>query len=118
VQSQLSTISDILNAEHFAVTTASNAADATRQFNAAQPDIVLLDVNLPDGSGLALISQFKQSHNKNWLPVLLMSSDATVEDQIAGYEAGCDDYIGKPFDPRILLAKLAVIRRQLELLSP
>jgi DNA-binding response OmpR family regulator len=117
IPSQLLTIKDILGAEQFAVITASDAADATRQFNAAQPDIVLLDVNLPDGNGLELTSQFKQSHNKKWLPVLLMSSDATVDDHLAGYKAGCDDYLGKPFDPRILLAKLTVIRHQLELLS-
>lgn len=114
----LSTLEDILTGEHFSVATASDAAMAEQQFVSVQPDIVLLDVNLPDGNGLTITEQLKMQQRANeWLPVLLMSSDATVEDYLAGYKAGCDDYLGKPFDPRILLAKLAVVRRNLELLQ-
>lgn len=118
LQSQLSTLEDILVAENYFVTTADDAAGALRQFANVNPDIVILDVNLPDGNGLTLIPQLKnQPHGKKWLPIMLTTSDATVEDCLAGYRAGCDDYLTKPFDPRILLAKLAVIRRNLQILS-
>lgn len=114
----LSTLEDILTGENYSVAIASDAASAEQQFASEQPDIVLLDVNLPDGNGLTITSQLKTQQQVNeWLPVILMSSDATVEDHLAGYKAGCDDYLSKPFDPRILLAKLAVVRRNLGILQ-
>lgn len=114
----LSTLEDILAGENYSVATASDAATAEQQFVSVKPDIVLLDVNLPDGNGLTITSQLRKQQRANeWLPILLMSSDATVDDHLAGYKAGCDDYLSKPFDPRILLAKLAVVRRNLDILQ-
>jgi len=76
----------------------------------------LLDVNLasddtPGESGLWLTKEIRQHDHdtgKSWSPILLMSSQASTSDQLAGYESGCDDYLIKPFDPRLMLAKLAV----------
>ncbi|MGD8560470.1 MAG: response regulator transcription factor [Gammaproteobacteria bacterium] len=113
----VSTMKDILASEKYSVITATNVKQALQQFKDAQPDIVILDVNLPDGDGLTLTPRLKKAPRKNkWLPVILMSSDATIDDLVKGYQAGCDDYLTKPTDPRILLAKLAVIRRILNLL--
>lgn len=115
LRSQLTTLEDILVGEQYTVATARNVASAQQQFSRQQPDILLMDVNLPDGNGLTLTAQLKKQYHGKWLPVLLMSSDATVQDHLAGYQAGCDDYLGKPLEPAILLAKLAVIRHLLEI---
>lgn len=117
-QELVSTINDILAAENYSVVTATDVKEALQRYNDTRPDIVILDVNLPDGNGLTLTSQIKRTQaNNKWVPVILMSSDATVDDYLKGYQAGCDDYLAKPMDPRILLAKLKVIRQILKEIS-
>lgn len=119
----LQTMEEILRAENFTVTTADNVTSAWDQFLASSPDIVLLDLNLNhevqnDNSGLSLTRAIKRHvQNKTWLPVILISSNAGVDDQLDGYQAGCDDYLAKPLDPRILIAKLTLYQRVLQFIS-
>jgi len=73
-------------------------------------DLVILDVMLPDGSGLELLKQLRQEHPE--LPVLMLSARGEPLDRILGLELGADDYLAKPCDPRELTARLrAVLRR-------
>lgn len=73
-------------------------------------DLVVLDVMLPDGSGLDLCRQLRQEGSR--LPVILVTALKEDVDRIIGLEIGADDYIGKPFNPRELLARIrAVLRR-------
>ena len=75
-----------------------------------KPDLVVLDVMLPDGSGLELLKQLRSEHAE--LPVLMLSARGEPLDRILGLELGADDYLAKPCDPRELTARLrAVLRR-------
>jgi two-component system phosphate regulon response regulator OmpR len=98
-------------AEHgFRVTTAENAADARGKLGFLQPDLVVLDVMMPDESGLELTASLRGEASA--VPILLLTARGAPEDRIAGFEAGADDYLGKPFEPRELLLRLrAMLRR-------
>ncbi|QLF94415.1 response regulator transcription factor [Pseudomonas sp. ABC1] len=86
-----------------------SARDALAQ---EQPSAVILDVMLPDGSGLELLKQLRSDHPG--LPVLMLSARGEPLDRILGLELGADDYLAKPCDPRELTARLrAVLRRSL-----
>nr|WP_288466358.1 response regulator transcription factor [uncultured Pseudomonas sp.] len=101
-----------LTQEGFQVT-ACHDGQASRQALAQQaPDAVVLDVMLPDGSGLELLKQLRSEHPN--LPVLMLSARGEPLDRILGLELGADDYLAKPCDPRELTARLrAVLRRSL-----
>lgn len=73
-------------------------------------DAILLDLNLPDGSGFDLIGDLRRA-NPN-VPVLMVSGRTSKEDVVHGFEVGADDYITKPFDVRELLARLKAVTRR------
>lgn len=73
-------------------------------------DAVLLDLNLPDGSGYDLIGEIRNS--KPMLPVLMLTGRTSKEDVVHGFEVGADDYITKPFDVRELIARLNAVTRR------
>jgi len=82
-----------------------------------QPAAVVLDVMLPDGSGLELLKQLRSEHPD--LPVLMLSGRGEPLDRILGLELGADDYLAKPCDPRELTARLrAVLRRSQPAAAP
>ena len=94
----------------FRVTTAENAADARNKLRLFQPDLVVLDVMMPGETGLSLTESLRAE--KSALPILLLTARGAPEDRIAGFEAGADDYLGKPFEPRELVLRLrAMLRR-------
>ena len=99
----------------FRVTTAENARAARASLGAIQPDLMVLDVMMPgpDGtgeSGLDLTGRLRDSGSAT--PILLLTARGAPEDRIAGFEAGADDYLGKPFDPRELVLRIrAMLRR-------
>jgi len=82
-----------------------------------QPAAVVLDVMLPDGSGLELLKKLRSEHPD--LPVLMLSGRGEPLDRILGLELGADDYLAKPCDPRELTARLrAVLRRSQPAAAP
>jgi DNA-binding response OmpR family regulator len=99
-----------LTQEGFQVTACHEAGGARHALAAQTPDAVVLDVMLPDGSGLELLKQLRGEHPD--LPVLMLSARGEPLDRIIGLELGADDYLAKPCDPRELTARLrAVLRR-------
>lgn len=75
-------------------------------------DFLLLDINLPDGSGLDLCEQISDKMN---FPIVFFTANDTEEDMIKGFERGCDDYIAKPFSIDILKFKInAILKRSME----
>jgi len=94
----------------FRVTTAGHAAEAREQMRSMQPDLLVLDVMMPGETGLSLTESLRAE--RAGLPILLLTARGSPEDRIAGFEAGADDYLGKPFEPYELVLRLrAMLRR-------
>lgn len=90
---------------------------AREQLSCQRPDLVLLDLNLPDGSGLELLKELRQ--NSLTPPVILLTANDTDEDVVKGLEAGADDYITKPFSLAVLRARVNTqLRRAKGALKP
>ena len=104
-------LSRYLSDNGFRVTTAENAADARAKLRSFSPDLLVLDVMMPGESGLALTESLRRDGDGE-LPVLLLTARGAPEDRIAGFEAGADDYLGKPFEPLELVLRIrAMLRR-------
>ncbi|MBY3155411.1 response regulator transcription factor [Rhizobium laguerreae] len=106
----LDLLSKYLRSQGFEVTEASSVGDFRRKLALKTPDMVVLDIMLPDGSGLETCRDLRLSGFKT--PIILLTAVTEEVDRILGLEFGADDYIGKPFNPRELVARIrAVLRR-------
>jgi two-component system OmpR family response regulator len=101
----------------FAVDTAADGEEALSLCAAANYDAIVLDIMLPKLDGLSVIRRVR--HNKSIVPVLLLSAMASVDNRVAGLQAGADDYLTKPFAFSELLARIqALIRRASHVAEP
>ncbi len=92
------------------VTTGETALERARK---QLPDLILLDLMLPGINGLDVCRALKQDSRTNHIPVIMVTARGEDADVVAGLELGADDYVTKPFSPRILLARVrAVLRRR------
>ena len=104
-------LSRFLSENGFRVTMAETAAEARDKLRFMDFDLMVLDVMMPGESGLELTGDLREERAPS-MPILLLTARGAPEDIIAGFEAGADDYLGKPFDPRVLLARIrAMLRR-------
>lgn len=103
-------ISYNLKKEGLTVETASDADECISRFLSGNPDLVILDVMLPSGSGLDLCRRLHR-HNAA-LPVLLLTARAAEADCLRGFDAGADDYVVKPFSMRELMARVHSLLRR------
>jgi two-component system, OmpR family, response regulator ResD len=98
-----------LEKEGFAVATAADGGAALNAFEAAQPDLVLLDLMLPGIGGLEVFRRIRASAKT---PVIMLTAKGEETDRVVGLELGADDYVTKPFSPREVVARVrAVLRR-------
>ena len=96
----------------FWVTAARDAQHARRILSGLEFDMIVLDVMMPGGDGVALTRALRQALAT---PILLLTAKGETEDRIAGLEAGADDYLSKPFEPKELLLRInAILRRMPE----
>ena len=103
------TVADYLASHGYEVSQAADGAAMRKALGAALPDLVLLDVRLPGEDGLALARGLRERHD---LAIIMLTAAGEVIDRVVGLEVGADDYIGKPFDLRELLARIkSVLRR-------
>lgn len=80
-----------------------------------KPDLMILDLMLPGMNGIDVCKQLKQDKNTQTIPIIIVSAKGEEADIVSGLELGADDYLTKPFSPRILLARIrTVLRRQQE----
>lgn len=101
-----------LEKERYVVETAEDYCSALRKIEDYDYDCILLDIMLPDGSGLDLLEYLKKMHKKE--NIIIISAKDSLEDKIQGLELGADDYLPKPFHLAELNARIrSVIRRQL-----
>jgi len=112
---QLALLEMNLGREGFLVRTAGNAAEARAAIREGRPDLILLDVILPDTSGVNLAAQFKNSPDTADIPIIMLTAKDAETDMVVGLSVGADDYITKPFSIAVLLARIeAVLRRVYE----
>ena len=114
----LELLCDHLTADRYEALAAPSAADALRLCRFKAPDLVLLDLVLPDGSGLDVLREIRRAdgltgrYDPN-LPVIALTGRVTEPDRVRGFDAGADDYLGKPFSYVELAARIrAVLRRR------
>jgi two-component system alkaline phosphatase synthesis response regulator PhoP len=104
---------DVLEAEGYAVTRATNAKEAFASALESVPDIVLSDVSMPGGDGLSLLAKLRADRKTARVPVVLMSGvHKGADDQADGLDQGADDYLPKPVSPALIRAKIAAVLRR------
>jgi two-component system, OmpR family, catabolic regulation response regulator CreB len=108
------TVAFALQREGFAVDHVLLVGAARAGAAAALPALAILDVGLPDGSGLDLCREWRQSGNDalRALPILMLTARAEELDRVVGLELGADDYLTKPFSPRELVARVRALLRR------
>ena len=99
-----------LDEQGFRVTVAADAAAARRALAGFAFDLVVLDVMMPGESGIELAASLRQDGQE--VPILMLTARGEPDDRIAGLEAGVDDYLAKPFDPRELALRIRTILRR------
>ena len=99
---------------NFAVITGVNGAQALAKASRERPDLILLDVILPDMDGLDICRRLKESRPTSQIPVILISAKVESKDIIAGMAAGAEDYIAKPFSPSEVVALVESSLRRVE----
>lgn len=103
-------LASLFRSEKYEVSSFSTGAAGMQALEKELPDLLLMDINLPDGSGLDYCRQAKTSPRAKHIPVVLITGDAvTVENRVQGLENGADDYVLKPFIAEELLARVAGI---------
>lgn len=108
-------LSEYLGREGFGTVVQTNVKDAIAELGRGLPDMMLLDVTLPDGSGLDVLRAIGDRR----VPTIMLTARADELDRIVGLELGADDYVAKPFSPREVVARVrAVMRRTQESENP
>ena len=100
-----------LRGSGYNVLTASNGNEAIEQVKAQEPDLLVLDLMMPEKDGLETL---KEIRDFSAAPVIILSARGADADKIRGLELGADDYLSKPFNPDELLARIKALRRRFE----
>lgn len=99
----------------FMVIAANNADEFTKKLKSQRVDLILLDVMLGDENGISICREIRETNN---IPIIIVSALSADQDRLSGFEVGADDYIVKPFNPHILLAKVkAILKRGTKIAS-
>jgi DNA-binding response OmpR family regulator len=108
----LEVLSMNLDAEGYAVTTAASGTEALASIQAQKPDLILLDIMLGDMSGVQMAARLKNTPETADIPIIMLTAKDSETDMIVGLSVGADDYITKPFNTKVLVARIeAVLRR-------
>ena len=101
-------IKDFIEQEEYSVLEAADGEEAVEQFesNMNKVNLVILDVMMPKQDGWSALRQIRQITN---VPVIMLTARSEEQDELFGYELGVDEYVSKPFSPKILIAKIKAI---------
>ena len=94
---------------NYRVMSSFSMEEAEKHYSGNMPDLILLDVNLPDGEGFAFCRRVRERAN---VPVIFLTARDLEEDALTGYDAGAEDYVTKPFSMNVLLNKISVILKR------
>ncbi|MFM2482322.1 response regulator [Celerinatantimonas sp. YJH-8] len=110
-QEILSLLQQYLTKSGYSVSIASEGQEMLLYLEEHQPDLIILDVMLPGDDGFTLCRKVRQQSN---VPIIMLTANSDEMDRVIGLELGADDYIGKPFSPRELLARVKALLRRSE----
>jgi len=102
---------DMLELLGYEVTLAMNLAEARNELKHKSPDVIVLDIMLPDGNGLDFLTELRA---QSQIPVLMLTAMGTPDDTVTGFSTGADDYIAKPYDYKVLAARIEALLRRAE----
>ena len=100
---------DLLTSADFQVLDAVTGEEGVSSAEQHKPDLILMDIQLPDIDGYEATRRIKANPDLKSIPIIAVTSYALSGDDIKAFEAGCDAYVSKPFSPRALLAKIRQI---------
>lgn len=104
-------LSDFLRREGMQILEAENGKIALDMFEKHSVDLTILDLMMPLLDGLSVCTQIR---NKSDIPIIMLTAKSEEDDKLLGYELGADDYVTKPFNPKILVAKVKVLLKRME----
>ena len=106
------TLTANLSLDGYRVCTAYTGRDGIDLAKETRPDLILLDLNLPDLDGIAICEILRREFN---LPIIMLTARGDLTDRVVGLELGADDYMSKPFEPRELIARMRALLRRSEM---
>lgn len=101
-----------LKKEGYRVITAHNGLKAIEKAKVHKPDLVLMDVMMPEMDGITAVHEIRKNEKLNDIIIVFLTARAEDYSQIAGFNAGADDYVSKPIKPKVLLSRIAAILRR------
>jgi two-component system, OmpR family, alkaline phosphatase synthesis response regulator PhoP len=101
-----------LGKEGYDVRLSASGTDALRQAKEARPDVILLDIMVPQLNGWEICRRLKQDRDTQAIPVIMVTGRVEEGDKVLGFEMGADDYVTKPFSPRELVARVRAVARR------
>ncbi len=110
-RTQLDWLVQVLRKEGYDVSAAQDGRDAIRQVRTSPPDLVLLDMVLPDMDGLEVLRFIKARPEDSFIPVIILSVKADLDSKVTGLRIGADDFLAKPFAEAEILARCAAMLR-------
>jgi two-component system alkaline phosphatase synthesis response regulator PhoP len=113
-QDILQLVKHYLEREGFRPITAISGLDALKKVKEEKPDLVVLDLMLPEMDGLEVCKRLRSMPSTAMLPILMLTAKAEESDTIVGLELGADDYVTKPFSPKALVARVKALLRRIE----
>lgn len=113
-QDILQLVKHYLEKEGFRPITAISGLDALKKIKEEKPDLVVLDLMLPEMDGLEVCKRLRSVPDTAMLPILMLTAKAEESDTIVGLELGADDYVTKPFSPKALVARVKALLRRIE----
>ncbi|MCD4673061.1 MAG: response regulator [Anaerolineaceae bacterium] len=108
----LKVVSASLEKGGYKVGTAQSGPEALKIVNEFHPDLILLDINMPDMDGYEVCRRMRKMPDVAGTPIIMLTANDTLEEKIKGFEAGADDYLTKPFQPAELIARIGVLLRR------
>ena len=103
-----------LEKEGFRTITASTGPEGLKQAKQEKPDLVILDLMLPEIDGLEICKRLRSAPETAMMPIIMLTAKAEESDTVIGLELGADDYVTKPFSPKALIARVKALLRRLE----
>jgi two-component system, OmpR family, phosphate regulon response regulator PhoB len=103
-----------LEREGFEVVVAHDGLEGLRKAQMQLPDVILLDLMLPGMDGLEVCRQLRAGERTRAVPILILTAKAEETDQVVGFSMGADDYVTKPFSPKVLVQRVRALQRRVE----